>query len=457
MTEIRKDLGIYIHIPFCIKKCSYCDFLSGPANDDIKKAYTDALIKEIKLKSIFGITKEIKTIFIGGGTPSCLPDGMILKIAEAIKESFSISSDVEFTIECNPGTLDINKLVEYKRAGINRLSIGLQSADNEELKLLGRIHTFEEFEKNYNLCRQAGFNNINIDLMSGLPYQTEEKFVNTLKRILLLEPEHISAYSLIIEEGTKFYDIYGNEAGEKYLPDEETDRKIYHVTKKVLEEKGYKRYEISNYAKEGFICRHNYAYWERKDYIGFGCGAASLYRFDEIGYKDRSDAKIEKYKSAEGRQYSKIDYMLLNMLKYSFYNKLCNNKSENNISDVSYEAVRFKNIMDINKYIDELYKRSDSNAEKCEQIKAITLKDEFELLDLKAAMEEFMFLGLRKTNGISKKEFKRNFEAEFNSVYNEVTEKLKKEGLIEENGDYIRLTDRGTDLSNYAMSEYILD
>ena len=268
-------MEIYVHIPFCVKKCTYCDFLSAPADDDTKDKYVMALCEEIKN----GKLKEepVSSIFIGGGTPSILKGEQIEKIMNTIYEKYSVNSDAEISIECNPGTVTYEKLLDYKRCGINRISFGLQSAHNSDLKELGRIHTYEEFAENYRLAREVGFENINVDLMSGLINQSFEKFVDTLNRVANLNPEHISVYSLIIEEGTPLYDYVRkmDEEGIDIRPSEDVDREIYRATKQILSNFGYERYEISNYAKPGYECKHNVGYWTGVSYVGFGIGAAS--------------------------------------------------------------------------------------------------------------------------------------------------------------------------------------
>ena len=287
----KKELEIYIHIPFCVRKCAYCDFLSGPAAPEEQKAYVQALIKEIRAAACYRSRYEVTTIFFGGGTPSLLAGEQLDEIMRTIKESFPIREDAEITMEMNPGTANREKLKAYRQAGINRLSIGLQSANNQELKILGRIHTFETFLETYQMAREEGFDNINVDLMSALPGQTETSYEETVQKVLTLAPEHISSYSLIIEEGTPFFEWYGKgETGNMpELPDEDTERCMYRRTKELLEEAGYYRYEVSNYALPGKECRHNIGYWERKDYLGFGIGAASLLeenRFSNV--RDRS-------------------------------------------------------------------------------------------------------------------------------------------------------------------------
>lgn len=270
----KEQLGIYIHIPFCARKCNYCDFLSCSADYDTMKKYTESLIKEMRIESEYVNEKELKTIFIGGGTPSILPVELMESILRTLNEYCDMSSCIEFSMECNPGTLNADKLDMYRQYGVNRLSIGLQSANDKELKMLGRIHTFEDFLQSYYLAREKNYNNINIDLMSALPYQTKETYLDTLKKVVELNPEHISAYSLIIEEGTpiqKMVEI----AKKNPLPDETAERDMYYDTKRVLHENGYERYEISNYSKSGRECIHNTSYWRRTSYIGLGLGASS--------------------------------------------------------------------------------------------------------------------------------------------------------------------------------------
>ena len=283
-----KEIGLYIHIPFCVAKCIYCDFLSGPADYDARERYVKALCGEIEnFAKAEGSVYEVKTVFFGGGTPSVLENELMEQILSTISKNFQVKRDCEFTIECNPGTVNYDKLRLYKDFGVNRLSFGLQSADDDELKRLGRIHSFSDFLESYELALRVGFNNINVDIMSGLMNQTVESYLNTLNKVLPLKPAHISAYSLIIEEGTPLYSMYS--AGNIVLPDEETERQMYYDTLRILSEYGYHRYEISNYAMEGHECRHNITYWRRGEYKGFGVGAASL--LDNIRYANTSDMK----------------------------------------------------------------------------------------------------------------------------------------------------------------------
>lgn len=289
-----KELELYIHIPFCVQKCFYCDFLSMPVDETVRRHYVRRLIEETEYKSQQYKGYEITSVFFGGGTPSILMETQIAEIMEALQQNFSIQKEAEITIECNPGTLVRQKIITYKESGINRISMGLQSANNRELKMLGRIHTYEEFLHNYDLVRKGGIENVNVDLMSALPGQTVSDWERTLKEILKLRPEHISAYSLIIEEGTPFYQTYEEdeqrrEEGEepKYLPNEETEREMYRLTGALLEEKGYMQYEISNYAKKGRECQHNIGYWTRKNYLGLGLGSASL--VENVRFSNTSD------------------------------------------------------------------------------------------------------------------------------------------------------------------------
>lgn len=376
----KKDLELYIHIPFCIRKCKYCDFLSGPSGEKERQEYVESLCRKIHSYGELAEAYRVVSIFVGGGTPSILTEEQILKIFAALREVFEIEADAEITLEMNPGTVTEEKLKAYKQCGINRLSMGLQSTDNKELKALGRIHTYESFLESYLLARAAGFQNINVDLMSAIPYQTRESYQRTLRRIaeLVPPPEHISAYSLIIEEGTPFYERYGEEEHAEELPGEEEERQMYQDTIEILKTYGYHRYEISNYAKEGYECRHNIGYWNRTEYLGIGTGAASL---------------------IENRRFTAPD----------------------------------------------LLKKADGSEE-----------EDIEILTVENQMEEMMFLGLRMMKGVSVSVFEKTFGRTMKSVYGDVIERLKMEQLIVEDGDDIRLTEHGIDISNYVMSEFLL-
>ena len=381
---MKKELELYIHIPFCVKKCLYCDFLSGPQSKQVIDAYVMALIREIKVHS--ESSRVVTSIFLGGGTPSILEAKHIQQIFEALREVFQISTDAEITIEANPGTITQEKLKAYKQVGINRISFGLQSANNEELKLLGRIHTFEEFLDGYRLARECGFDNVNVDLISAIPKQTQESWEETLQKVIALGPEHISAYSLIVEEGTPFFAIYG-EGGPKEcdLPSEEEERAIYYRTEEILKEAGYYRYEISNYAKLGKECKHNLGYWERKDYLGLGLGASSL--MDNVRY----------------------------------------NNTENLIEYIEHSAT----------------------------LKIITCNKE--RLTTKEQMEEFVFLGMRKMEGISRRDFREYFDVDIEEYYGQGIKNMLADGLVEESGEYLRLTSKGIDVSNYVFAKILYE
>lgn len=275
-------MELYIHIPFCIRKCAYCDFLSAPADQDTIARYMRALEKQLVRQAASFQKKVVDTVFIGGGTPTVLLNRQITELLETIRTNYALARNVEFTVEANPGTITAGKARALAEGGVNRVSLGLQSASEQELRLLGRIHTYDDFLRSYGLLREGGIRNINVDLMSALPGQTISSYEKTLHRVLSLHPEHISAYSLIIEEGTPFYEQYREDerlrdAGEepKILPSEECERAMYELTGALLSDYGYERYEISNYAKAGFACRHNIGYWTGEDYLGVGLGASS--------------------------------------------------------------------------------------------------------------------------------------------------------------------------------------
>ena len=267
----RGPLGLYLHFPFCVRKCRYCDFLSFPSDEAGREAYLQRLKKEIIVRGEKYQDYSIETLFIGGGTPSLMTGQQLTELLDTVRTAFHVSPSGEWTMECNPGTTDAETLKIYRAAGINRLSFGLQSMNDEELKYLGRIHTAKQFLDNYQAARKAGVENINIDLMSAIPDQTYEGWIHNLRTVAGLDPEHISAYSLIIEEGTPFASRTLN------LPDEDAEYNMYEATAQILREYGFEQYEISNYAKKGRECRHNVGYWIRQDYLGFGLGASSLY------------------------------------------------------------------------------------------------------------------------------------------------------------------------------------
>ncbi len=267
-------LGLYIHVPFCAQKCYYCDFNSYKINSNQKKEYLINIEREMKFYEGEFKDKCFDTVFFGGGTPSILTVDELKELVNNINENFNIKKDAEITIECNPGTINREKLEAMKKMGINRLSIGLQATQNYHLKSIGRIHTYEEFEKNYYDALDIGFKNINIDLMYALPNQKTQEWKDTLDKIIKLNPSHISAYSLILEEGTKLYDMYQNKEFE--LLDEDTDINMYNYTIDTLKRHGYNQYEISNYSKEDLECKHNIIYWKCDNYLGLGPGASGF-------------------------------------------------------------------------------------------------------------------------------------------------------------------------------------
>lgn len=422
--ESKEPLGIYVHIPFCERKCNYCDFLSNSADQDTINSYIDALIQEIKSYKGRNYGYQVETIFIGGGTPSSIDAFYIMEILKAIYDTFEIKCSVnhspelltkahmmemtpEITIEINPGTINRDKLMVYKEMGINRLSFGLQSTDNKELSLLGRIHSFEEFEDNYRLARSIGFQNINIDLMTALPKQTLESWMTTLEKIIALQPEHISAYSLIIEEDTPFYEIYRDGTSfAKDLPEEELDRLMYRKTKVLLQEHGYHRYEISNYARDGHESKHNISYWIGTQYLGLGLGSASL--IQDTRFQNSPDIKeyINKIQS-----------------------KLIEDKNKNDGLDHENKNALLQDIFDIRTSIDILTERQK--------------------------MEEFMFLGLRMNRGIPRIKFYEKFGVEISKIYGEVIDDLIRKGLLYMDGEYYSLTEYGVDISNAVLARFL--
>ncbi len=414
---MSKKLQLYVHIPFCVKKCSYCDFLSFSSDERTQLSYADALIREIEFYGPQMTEYTVNTIYIGGGTPTWLNEDKMVEIIDAIYTYFSVSPEAEVSMECNPGTVTSGKLEKYRRAGVNRLSIGLQSADDEELKILGRIHTFEQFIKTYEMARNAGFGNINVDLISGIPYQTTEKFLHTLQKVVRLKPEHISAYSLIIEKGTPFYEAYKfdavkQEAGmpTEVLPTEDEVYRIYKLTQQYLAQTGYEQYEISNFAHSGFECEHNIGYWTRANYLGLGLGAASL--VENVRYSNTAD----------------------------LYQYIENAK---NIQWVSYCTDE-----------DGMLRVADSDEK--EQLVGTNLHISVEAVSRKAQMEEFMFLGLRMNRGVTRQQFEKAFGIPIDGIYKNAIDHLRDEGLLDTSEGKIVLTEKGMDLSNYALAQFLL-
>ncbi len=286
--------GVYVHIPFCKQKCKYCDFISFASYKEKYKEYVECLINEIRNKKIEN-PKLVNTIYIGGGTPSILDSEDIINILEAIRNRFKIDTDCEITIEINPGTATKEKLEDYKNAGINRLSIGLQSTSDRILKLIGRIHSYEEFLNTYNLAKEVGFENVNVDLMLAIPTQTESELIDSVQKVIDLKPNHISLYSLILEEGTELEKLISD--GKYELLSEELERKMYWETKKLLELNDYKHYEISNFSKKGFESKHNRDCWNQEEYIGFGLAAHSYYNEMRFANIDSLEVYINNIKN----------------------------------------------------------------------------------------------------------------------------------------------------------------
>lgn len=365
--------GLYIHIPFCMKKCKYCDFTSFVGCEKHFGSYVDALKKEMEKYS----GEKIDSIFIGGGTPSILTEENLENLIESIYKIFLVEKNAEFTIESNPKTLTLEKLKLLKRRGVNRLSIGVQSFIDEELKKIGRVHTKKDAADAVMLAKTAGFSNINIDLMFSIPGQTADSLKKSIDEAIALNPEHISAYSLILEEGTPLFSEV--ERGEVILPEEEVDRKNYRYLIEKLKSVGYRQYEISNFSKPGYECRHNLKYWDCDEYIGIGVAAHSYYR-------DR----------------------------------------------------RFFNTKDLEKYLKGAYQEDISET--------LTLDDK---------ISEFIIMGFRKTEGISKKRFFEKFGVNFYEKFKNPLDKFIKLNLIEEKGDFYRLTFEGINLSNTVLCEFI--
>lgn len=395
-------MEIYVHIPFCIQKCHYCDFLSAPADERLHNRYAGALLHEIRYYGEVLGRVPVSTIYIGGGTPSCVDASYIELFLKQLRLSFNVAEDAEITVECNPGTLSREKLLTYRKAGVNRLSIGLQSTHEDELRLLGRIHTYEQFLEGYDLARKCGFANINVDLMSALPYQTVEKFLISLKRVIGLKPEHISAYTLMIEPGTMFYEKYKfdavlREAGKptRFLPSEDTEYEIYQQTTLMLAQHGYEQYEVSNYARSGYACRHNVGYWKRIPYLGLGLGASSL-----------------------------------------------------------LDEVRYSNVTDMTDY---LAAAAQIRRQEVDGVPALNLHGTAQTVSRKEQMEEYMFLGLRMREGITRAGFKETFGVEIEGVYGDVIRQLAEQNLLVKRAGVIRLSDQGMNVSNYVLANFLLE
>lgn len=376
-----RPMSLYIHIPFCKQKCLYCDFPSYAGCEQEFKIYVDCLTKELLLKSKILKEYEIKTIFFGGGTPTVLPIKFLNKIIETIFSNYAVVSNAEITIEANPETVYTQKLVDLRKMGFNRISMGVQAWQNRLLKILGRIHTIEKFCEVYEQARKAGFDNINVDLMFSLPSQTILEWEETLKNIIYIEPEHISCYGLIIEPQTPFEIML--QKGKINAIDEITDRNMYELAKELLCKSGYQQYEISNFSQKNKQCLHNIVYWKDEEYIGLGLGAHSYF-----------------FQQRFHNTYDKKTYLLLND-DYEF------------------------------------------------------LTEEREKLDLKTQYAEFMFMGLRMTEGIEKKRFFNRFKKNMEDIYENEINRLLKENLIKQDEERIWLTQRGIDISNVVFERFI--
>ena len=395
---MKRNLGIYIHIPFCIKKCSYCDFISFENKLDFQGKYIEQLKKEIESQKEILKNSDITTIYIGGGTPSAIKSKYIVEIINYLNEyiNFKESNNIEITIEVNPGTVTKQKLIDYYNSGINRISIGLQCVQDRLLKIIGRIHNFEQFLETFKMAREVGFKNINVDLMIGLPEQNIEDIKQSIEKILELNPEHISVYSLIVEEGTKISKKI--EEGFYQLPDEELERMEYSYVKNKLELAGYNHYEISNFAKEGFFSKHNLNCWKQEEYLGFGIAAHSY-----------------------------------------------------------YDNIRFSNTIDLNKYLNATSKDfEEANIENMiKLVKINSLKEIHEVQSELDKKREYMLLSLRTLKGVSITEFKQKFIENPIYLFRKELEKLVNEELIEIDLDYIKLTRKGLDLANLVWEEFV--
>lgn len=437
----ERQLSLYLHYPFCVRKCRYCDFLSGPADETVCRRYLQAMEREIMSASAAwqsgsgGLPGDcpdcpadaprVDTVFFGGGTPSLMTARELAHLLSVLHTVFDISPEAEITLECNPGTADPDKLRAFRECGINRLSIGVQSFHEDELRMLGRIHTAEQAAQCVRWARQAGFTNLSLDLISALPGQTYEQWMDNLKTAVSLEPEHISAYSLILEDGTPLKEAY-----EAHLlppvPDEETDRRMYHDTKAFLASFGFHRYEISNYARPGFESRHNSGYWTEHPYLGFGAGASSYLILDD------------------GRR------------------------------------VRWNNVRSLNRYLSAFTACSDGDALRCPAENSSGkqktggsavpaeetvydapgrdgIREGVEWLSVPDQMAEFMFLGLRRMEGVGMEQFRERFGVPVDSVYGKVLRRYTDLGMLEQKDGFLRLTDAGIDVSNTIMADFLPD
>lgn len=387
-------MSLYLHIPFCVKKCNYCDFLSGPSDERARQHYVELLCREIRAYGTqWGDFCEVQTVFVGGGTPTCLSGEDLCRIDEAWRQSFPwISPHLEYTVEANPGTVSQDHIAAFQKMKVTRISLGLQSAQDRELRMLGRIHTYSDFLDTYHELRSMDAFALNVDLMSAIPGQTRASYLDTLQKIIALKPDHVSAYSLIVEPGTAFAQM--EEQGTLKLPSEEAERQMYYDTARILEQSGYHRYEISNYARPGRQCRHNLVYWSMGEYLGLGLGASSFVQ----GARMSNPQEMAQYTG----------------------------------------------------YVERLEASFDDRKE---------MYVSYEISDRRSQMEEFMFLGLRKMEGVSRAEFLQRFGSRMEQIYAGVIPDQIAQGWLEYSADqdHLRLTPKGIEVSNQIMAEFLLD
>ena len=398
----KLPLGLYIHIPFCKSKCAYCDFysMSGSTDDDMRR-YTDALLLQMEDYSKAAKAYPVDTVFIGGGTPTVLPVKCMSDILDGIHHFFDVAKGAEFTMEANPATISQNTLSKYRHAGVNRLSIGLQSANSDELSALSRIHTKTDFEASYLAARKAGYENINVDIMFGIPFQTLESFTRTLDYVTSLEPEHISMYGLKIEDGTPF----ALSRDTLVLPDEDTEADMYFDGIRYLEAKGFRHYEISNFALPGYECRHNLKYWNCDEYLGLGCAAHSYFRGLRFSFKRNMGLYCDALEA---------DISSGGML------------TDDGISLTS------------------------------EQYGATELIDELYTISPEERVGEYIMLRLRLSDGISSSRFRERFGLNFDALYGRRLKVYIDNGFMTYDGDSYAFTPKGMYVSSYILSN-ILD
>jgi len=423
----KKPLALYIHIPFCARKCGYCDFLSFPSTEEKMRSYMEQLRRELLFRAgkpgadcsddteyLLHSQYEIISIFFGGGTPSIVPFSEIEKTMEMVRKHYPLAENPEITIECNPSSTMKLALLSYKRAGINRISFGLQSTNDEELEFLGRTHRYNDFLRAYQDARLSGFDNISIDLINGIPLQTVESYTRTLKNIHMLRPEHLSVYNLIVEPGTRFYHL--QKEGKLPLPSEDELVNMDKLTLEWAAKMGMERYEISNFAKPDYFSLHNFNYWSDVPYLGFGIGASSY--FQKSRWKNCNNL----------RKYMEIAF--------------------------PSEEDRGLKITQTTSTVTGMCKEIESSPEKQNQIEKELTADRH-ALSKKEQMEEFFFLGLRRTEGITEMDFVARFSVDMHQLYGEVLSQLVKEGyLIHKNSRYY-FTEEGLDLSNQLLVRFL--